>query len=52
MSTFLAVVAIVFIILFRLLNVNSNPQKPKIYCKDESFKEKILKICSVELTEK
>ncbi|KAG5666442.1 hypothetical protein PVAND_014470 [Polypedilum vanderplanki] len=50
-TTFLAVVAIIFIILFRILNVNSNPQKPKLFFCDETFKERIMKICHTELSE-
>jgi hypothetical protein len=52
MSTaFLAVIAIIFIILFRLLNVNSSPQRPKLYFCDAAFKDRIIKICHAELTE-
>ncbi|XP_070496963.1 abhydrolase domain-containing protein 2 [Chironomus tepperi] len=50
-TTFLACLAIIFIVIFKLLNVNSSPQKPKLYCKDELFKDRIMKICSAELTE-
>ncbi|KDR10438.1 abhydrolase domain-containing protein 2 [Zootermopsis nevadensis] len=45
MSTaLLAVVAVILCILFRILNVNSQPQKPFLYCKDLSFLDTILKI--------
>ena len=45
MSTaLLAAVAVILCILFRILNVNSQPQKPVLYCKDLNFLETILKI--------
>ena len=45
MSTaLLAAVAVILCILFRILNVNSQPQKPALYCKDLNFLETILKI--------
>ena len=45
MSTaLLAAVAVILCILFRILNVNSQPQKPALYCKDLSFLDTILKI--------
>ncbi|XP_046747387.1 abhydrolase domain-containing protein 2 [Diprion similis] len=48
MSTaLLAVFAVILCILFRILNVNSAPQKPVIVCKDESFLATILKIAPV-----
>lgn len=43
MSTvLLAVIAVILCILFRILNVNSQPQKPVIYGKDRNFIENIL----------
>lgn len=43
MSTvLLAVVAVILCILFRILNVNSQPQKPVIFGRDRSFIENIL----------
>lgn len=43
MSTvLLAVVAVILCVLFRILNVNSQPQKPVIYGKDIGFIENIL----------
>ncbi|XP_069687696.1 abhydrolase domain-containing protein 2 isoform X1 [Periplaneta americana] len=45
MSTaLLAAVAVILCILFRILNVNSQPQKPALYCKDLTFLDTILKI--------
>ncbi|KAJ8981817.1 hypothetical protein NQ317_007403 [Molorchus minor] len=45
MSTaLLAAVAVILCILFRLLNVNSQPQKPSIWCRDNKFLDNILKI--------
>lgn len=45
MSTaLLAAVAVILCILFRLLNVNSQPQKPSIWCCDNKFLDNILKI--------
>ncbi|KAL0269464.1 UNVERIFIED_CONTAM: hypothetical protein PYX00_007184 [Menopon gallinae] len=45
MSTaFLAFLAVILCILFRILNVNSQPQKPNVVCKDQSFLETIFKI--------
>nr|CAD7257836.1 unnamed protein product [Timema shepardi] len=45
MSTaLLAAIAVILCILFRILNVNSQPQKPTLYCKDLSFLDTILKI--------
>lgn len=45
MSTaILAAIAVILCILFRILNVNSQPQIPNIWCKDEGFLEMILKI--------
>ncbi|KAI8427599.1 hypothetical protein MSG28_002092 [Choristoneura fumiferana] len=43
MSTvLLAVVAVILCVLFRILNVNSQPQKPVIYGRDRNFIENIL----------
>ncbi|XP_012170770.2 abhydrolase domain-containing protein 2 [Bombus terrestris] len=48
MSTaLLAVFAVILCILFRILNVNSAPQKPLIVCQDQSFLTTILKIAPV-----
>ena len=48
MSTaLLAVFAVILCILFRILNVNSSPQKPLIICQDQSFLTTILKIAPV-----
>lgn len=45
MSTaILAFIAVILCILFRILNVNSQPQKPGIYCKDGKFLDIVLKI--------
>ncbi|XP_063229980.1 abhydrolase domain-containing protein 2 [Bacillus rossius redtenbacheri] len=45
MSTaLLAAIAVILCILFRILNVNSQSQKPLLFCKDSSFLETILKI--------
>lgn len=45
MSTaLLAVIAVIICILFRILNVNSQPQRPSIWCSDKSFLETILRI--------
>ncbi|KAJ9585237.1 hypothetical protein L9F63_002937, partial [Diploptera punctata] len=45
MSTaLLAAIAVILCILFRILNVNSQPQKPALYCKELSFLDTILKI--------
>lgn len=45
MSTaFLTVIAVIFCILFRILNVNSQPLKPNLWCLDESFLNCIYKI--------
>nr|CAD7392066.1 unnamed protein product [Timema cristinae] len=45
MSTaLLAAIAVILCILFRILNVNSQAQKPTLYCKDLSFLDTILKI--------
>ncbi|XP_049817466.1 abhydrolase domain-containing protein 2 [Aethina tumida] len=45
MSTaLLAVFAVILCILFRILNVNSQPQKPSILCADNKFLDNILKI--------
>ncbi|XP_031844382.1 abhydrolase domain-containing protein 2 isoform X1 [Nomia melanderi] len=48
MSTaLLAVFAVILCILFRILNVNSSPQRPLILCKDQTFLATILKIAPV-----
>ncbi|XP_043288096.1 abhydrolase domain-containing protein 2 [Venturia canescens] len=48
MSTaLLAVFAVVLIILFRILNVNSSALKPVLYCQDNAFVSTILKIAPV-----
>ncbi|XP_014211316.1 abhydrolase domain-containing protein 2 [Copidosoma floridanum] len=48
MSTaLLALFAVILCILFRILNVNSAPQKPTLICKDEAFLSAILKITPV-----
>ncbi|XP_046403066.1 abhydrolase domain-containing protein 2 [Ischnura elegans] len=48
MSTaLLAVIAVILCILFRILNVNSQPLKPSVYCKDLNFLETILKIAPI-----
>ena len=48
MSTaLLAVFAVVLIILFRILNVNSAALKPVLYCQDQAFVSTILKISPV-----
>lgn len=48
MSTaLLAVFAVILCILFRILNVNSAPQKPFLVCKDQSFLSAMLKIAPV-----
>lgn len=45
MSTvLLAVVAVILCILFRILNVNTQPQKPILWCKDGGFLETLLNI--------
>ncbi|CAB3362916.1 Hypothetical predicted protein [Cloeon dipterum] len=45
MSTvILAVVAVILCVLFRILNVNSEPTKPVVFCKDRNFFESILKM--------
>lgn len=45
MSTaILAAIAVILCILFRILNVNSQPQIPNIWCRDASFLEMVLKI--------
>jgi abhydrolase domain-containing protein 2 len=45
MSTvILAVVAVILCVLFRILNVNSEPFKPSVYCKDLNFLESIMKM--------
>ncbi|KAG8226380.1 hypothetical protein J437_LFUL007779 [Ladona fulva] len=43
----LAVIAVILCVLFRILNVNSQPCKPSVYCKDLNFLETILKIAPV-----
>lgn len=40
----LAVVAVILCILFRILNVSSQPQKPSIWCSDNEFLDMVLKI--------
>lgn len=40
----LAFIAVILIILFRILNVNSVPQKPLAIGRDATFRETILKI--------
>ncbi|XP_020279159.1 abhydrolase domain-containing protein 2 [Pseudomyrmex gracilis] len=48
MSTaLLAVVAVILCILFRILNVNSAPQKPLLICQDQAFLSTVLKIAPV-----
>ncbi|XP_071441660.1 abhydrolase domain-containing protein 2 [Hetaerina americana] len=48
MSTaLLAVIAVILCVLFRILNVNSQPLKPSVYCKDLNFLDTILKIAPV-----
>lgn len=48
MSTaLLAVFAVILCILFRILNVNSSPQRPLILCRDQTFLTTILKIAPV-----
>ncbi|CAH1116549.1 unnamed protein product [Phaedon cochleariae] len=48
MSTvLLAVVAVILCVLFRILNVNSQPQKPTIVCSDNKFLDNMLKIAPV-----
>lgn len=48
MSTaFLAAVAVILCILFRLLNVSSQPMKPILWCFDECFLDCIYKIAPV-----
>ncbi|XP_043505623.1 abhydrolase domain-containing protein 2 [Polistes fuscatus] len=48
MSTaLLAVFAVILCILFRLLNVNSAPQKPLLVCQDPNFLSTLLKIAPV-----
>lgn len=48
MSTaLLAFVAVVLCVLFRLLNVNSQPQKPTVLCGDGKFLDTILKIATL-----
>ncbi|KAK9700743.1 alpha/beta hydrolase fold [Popillia japonica] len=45
MSTaLLAVIAVIICILFRILNVNSQPQRPSIWCSDKHFLDIILRI--------
>lgn len=45
MSTaILAFFALILIFLFRILNVNSAPQKPVVFCKDEKFLAVLLKM--------
>uniref|UniRef100_A0A182WRT0 Secreted protein n=1 Tax=Anopheles quadriannulatus TaxID=34691 RepID=A0A182WRT0_ANOQN len=41
---FLAVIAVILCILFRILNVSSTPQIPSIVCKDGQFMECFNKI--------
>ncbi|XP_033207476.1 abhydrolase domain-containing protein 2 [Belonocnema kinseyi] len=48
MSTaLLALFAVILCILFRILNVNSAPQKPALVCKDQTFLATVLKIAPV-----
>ncbi|CAG9858994.1 unnamed protein product [Phyllotreta striolata] len=48
MSTILlAAVAVIICILFRILNVNSEPKKPSVLCSDTKFLSNILKIAPV-----
>ncbi|XP_022911835.2 abhydrolase domain-containing protein 2 [Onthophagus taurus] len=45
MSTaLLAIIAVILCVLFRILNVNSQPQRPSIWCSDKTFFESILRI--------
>lgn len=46
-TTLLAVFAVILCILFRVLNVTSQPQRPSIWCADKHFLELILKISPV-----
>ena len=48
MSTaLLALFAVILCVLFRILNVNSAPQKPVLICKDQTFLSTVLKIAPV-----
>lgn len=48
MSTaFLAAIAVILCILFRLLNVHSQPMKPIIWCLDDTFLDCIYKIAPI-----
>ncbi|XP_012286299.1 abhydrolase domain-containing protein 2 [Orussus abietinus] len=47
LTTLMAIVAVILCILFRILNVNSAPQKPQLYCQDQAFLASILKISPV-----
>jgi len=48
MSTaFLTAIAVILCILFRLLNVNSQPLKPSLWCLDETFLDCIYKIAPI-----
>jgi len=48
MSTaFLTAIAVIMCILFRILNVNSQPLKPNVWCLDEQFLECIYKIAPI-----
>lgn len=41
---FLGIIALILCILFRILNVNSQPLRPLLYCQDEAFLDCIYKI--------
>ncbi|EDW04316.1 GH13900 [Drosophila grimshawi] len=48
MSTaFLTLVAVIVCILFRILNVHSQPLKPSVWCLDEQFLDCLYKIAPV-----
>lgn len=40
----LAAIAVILCVLFRLLNVNSQPQRPNVFCGDAGFLDAVLKI--------
>ncbi|KAI9584117.1 hypothetical protein GQX74_010452 [Glossina fuscipes] len=48
MSTaFLTAIAVILCILFRILNVNSQPLKPSVWCLDQQFLDTLYKIAPV-----
>lgn len=48
MSTaFLTAIAVILCILFRILNVNSQPLKPSVWCLDQQFLDCLYKIAPV-----